>query len=81
MRKPKGLKLHRALLTLEEVSEILACPELPQPRPENPQLFRLFGEFGGKQAAEPAAWMLEWGTRLVEKGLYVDVPNQYRLCD
>lgn len=82
MAKPPGLKTYPALLTPEEVAEVLARPEMVQPRPENPQLFRLFGEFGSnKEADEPAPWMLEWGQRLAERGLFSATPTQYRLCD
>ena len=78
---PPGLKLYPGLLTPAEVAQILAQPEMVQPVPENPQLFRLFGEFAGKPADPPSAWMLAWGDRLVERGVFPERPNQYRLCD
>lgn len=82
MAKPPGLKVHRALFTPEEVAEVLAHPEMVQPRAENPQLFRLFGDFGAnKEADEPAPWMLAWGERLTARGLFSARPTQYRLCD
>jgi alkylated DNA repair dioxygenase AlkB len=81
-KRPRGLKLYPGLLSLDEVERILACPELPQPSPETPELFRLFGDFGSnKPAAPPAPWMLAWGEALHEKGLFAETPNQYRLCD
>ncbi|MBU47730.1 MAG: hypothetical protein CL920_03450 [Deltaproteobacteria bacterium] len=81
MKRPPGLKLYPALLSSQDIHNILQRPELPQSRPECPQLFRLFGDFGGKEASTPSPWMLEWGTRLQEQGFFSTTPNQYRLCD
>jgi len=82
MSKPPGLKTYPALLSPEEVAEVLGRPDMVQPCAENPQLFRLFGDFGpNKQADAPAPWMLAWGERLTARGLFSAVPTQYRLCD
>lgn len=79
--KPPGLKVHRNLLDLEEVSEMLEqCRSLPPP-PGNP-LFRLFGDFGSNIATEvPRPWMEVWGQRMLDKKLFKQLPNQYRVCN
>ncbi|MDF1666760.1 MAG: hypothetical protein P1V97_33730 [Planctomycetota bacterium] len=78
MKRPTGLKIFQNLISEGEVQEILAQEETANSKG---QLFRLFGEFGGKKAKKPSPWMQEWGARLKREGLFSELPNQYRLCD
>lgn len=80
-RRPPGLKVYRQLCPPEEVARLLAqCRSLPPP-PANP-LFRYFGAFPPGPGVEAVAdWMPGWGQRMVERGLFREVPNQYRVCN
>jgi len=49
--------------------------------PTNPQLFRLYGDFGGRERGPAADWMLAFGDEMVRRGLFKARPAQYRLCD
>lgn len=45
-------------------------------------MFRLFGAFGDNKATEDTRpWMEEWGERMVERKLFAQMPNQYRVCN
>ena len=79
--KPSGIKVYRDLITPAEVEELRAsCRSLPPPT-GNP-LFRLFGAFGDNKATEEVhPWMAEWGRRMVDKKLFAQPPNQYRVCN
>ncbi|BBM84661.1 hypothetical protein [Candidatus Uabimicrobium amorphum] len=80
MKRPPGLKIMRNFCSEEEVNEILQQPQFVN----NPtmELFRLFGEFGGKAAQKPDEWMIEYGTKIFRKYyIFPEVPNQYRVCD
>lgn len=81
MKKPSGLKLYPGLLALEEVDELLGVEEYQDQKEAHVQLFRLYGSFGSKPAEEPREWMLSWGEQMVERGLFEQRPNQYRVCD
>lgn len=80
-KKPPGLKTYRQLLDPEQVATLLEqCHSLPPPT-GNP-LFRLFGAFGKNKATEPVRpWMQGWGQAMVGKGLFAQLPNQYRVCN
>ena len=78
MKRPTGLKVYPSLLSGSSVVDILKEQECQNP---SQQLFRLFGQFGGKKSQPPSPWMLRWGERMKDMGLYSEKPNQYRLCD
>lgn len=78
MKRPAGLKVYPGLISSDEAQAILQTDEC---RHSNGQLFRLFGDFGGKKAQAPCPWMKEWGARLRDEGYFQELPNQYRLCD
>lgn len=78
---PPGLKLYPHLLSSQEVGEILAQFELHKQSPTNPQLFRLFGNFELPSAQSLPQWMMDWGQKMVERGIFSQCPDQYRLCD
>lgn len=78
MKRPTGLKIYRDLISEQEAKEILTREETANSKG---QLFRLFGDFGGKKAQKPTRWMQNWGARMVTQGLFNETPNQYRLCD
>lgn len=78
MPRPPGLKIYRGLLNRSEVEEILSHEEYKPPRLE---LFRYFGEFGSKDVPKASPWMLAWGEKLHQWGLFEEIPNQYRVCD
>ncbi|MEZ4359749.1 MAG: hypothetical protein R3B48_06175 [Kofleriaceae bacterium] len=79
--KPPGLKVHRRLLEDADVSALLAdCRGLPPPT-GNP-LFRLFGDFGdNKDTEEVTPWMHRWGRWALDRQLFKEEPNQYRVCN
>ena len=79
--RPTGLKLYPGLLSRKEVAEIIAHADRMPASSESRVLFTYYGDFGKLETEEAAPWMLEWGERMVERGIFSKLPNQYRLCD
>jgi hypothetical protein len=95
MPKTPGLKTFDQLLTPEEVQSIVSQDEYT--KNPGDVLFRYYGDFGheivepgdepirrgapGKETPPPRPWMLEWGAKLQERGLFDELPNQYRVTD
>lgn len=81
MGLPPGLKLYRKLLSSDEIDSLFAHQEFQEISQENPQMFRLYGNFGTKEAHSILPWMQVWGQKIQEKGIFSKCPNQYRICD
>ncbi len=81
MTRPPGLKVHRNLLDSGQVDAILAQQDFVNPDSKAHDLFRLYGDFGGKEAQDPREWMLAHGRQLQSQGFFPSLPNQYRVCD
>lgn len=81
MKQPPGLRIYRGFLSSQEVDEILSEEEYHNNSKVNPQLFRLYGDFGNKASGDVAPWMRAWGEETVKRGIFSTPPTQYRVCD
>ncbi|WP_372371034.1 hypothetical protein [Candidatus Uabimicrobium sp. HlEnr_7] len=80
MKRPPGLKIIRNFFHQDEINHILSQTEFVNN--SKMELFRLFGEFGGKEAQPPQEWMIDYGRKVFQHhDFFSEVPNQYRVCD
>lgn len=80
MKRPPGLKIYKNLLLAKDIAIILEKQEYIENLES--KLFRLYGDFGSKEAPEATAWMKEYGQKILDvTDIFKKLPNQYRVCD